>query len=213
MFHRSNAATKHCPHIDSLLPLSCIDSNATVRQTSIDILQKILEISCIYESLTIADNETDWVKELHRIRNEITTDVPKEIYILASDIARIISLRITNFQYMQFAKTLLHCLQDTEESSAIGASVVLKFFMQLKGAELFHSIPEYVKDALTVRVPFCAAKFGALFIFVSVYLKAINACTIARARTGVLKSLVALTKHHPKLVCGEMFSQPLPFEP
>lgn len=130
----------------------CIDSNATVRQTSIDILQKILEISCIYESLTIADNETDWVKELHRIRNEIITDDPKEIYVLASDIARIISLRITNFQYMQFAKTLLHCLHDTEESSAIGASVVLKFFMQLKGAELFHSIPEYVKDALAVRM-------------------------------------------------------------
>lgn len=128
----------------------CIDSNATVRQTSIDILQKILEISCIYESLTIADDDTDWVKELHRIRNEIVTDDPKEIYTLASDIARIISLRITNFQYMQFAKTLLNCLHDTEESSAIGASVVLKFFMQLKGAELFHSIPEYVKDALAV---------------------------------------------------------------
>lgn len=92
------------------------------------------------------------MKELHRIRDEITTDDPKEIYILASDIARIISLRITNFQYMQFAKTLLFCLHDTEESSAIGASVVLKFFMQLKGAELFHSIPEYVKDALTVRL-------------------------------------------------------------
>ncbi|XP_037026601.1 maestro heat-like repeat-containing protein family member 1 [Bradysia coprophila] len=168
----------------------CIDSNATVRQTSIDILQKILEISCIYESLTIADGETDWVKELHRIRNEIITDDPKEIYLLASDIARIIAQRITNFQYMQFAKTLLYCLHDTEESSAIGASVVLKFFMQLKGAELFHSIPEYVKDALA----------------------AINTCSIARARSGVLKSLVALTKHHPKLVCSEMFSQPLPFE-
>lgn len=92
------------------------------------------------------------MKELHRIRDEIVTDDPKEIYILASDIARIISLRITNFQYMQFAKTLLHCLHDTEESSAIGASVVLKFFMQLKGSELFHSIPEYVKDALAVRL-------------------------------------------------------------
>ncbi|KAJ6639089.1 Maestro heat-like repeat-containing protein family member 1 [Pseudolycoriella hygida] len=168
----------------------CIDSNATVRQISIDILQKILEISCIYESLTIADSETDWVKELHRIRNEIITDDPKEIYILASDIARIISLRITNFQYMQFAKTLLYCLHDTEESSAIGASVVLKFFMQIKGAELFHSIPEYVKDSLM----------------------SINTCTIARARSGVLKSLVALTKHHPKLVCAEIFSQPIPFE-
>lgn len=98
----------------------------------------------------IADSETDWVKELHRIRHEIITDDPKEIYLLASDIASIIALRITNFQYMQFAKTLLHCLHDREESSAIGASVVLKFFMQLKGAELFHSIPEYVKDALIV---------------------------------------------------------------
>lgn len=55
---------------------------------------------------------------------------------------------------MQFAKTLLYSLNDTEESSAIGASVVLKFFMQLKGAELFLSIPEYVKDALVVRLHF-----------------------------------------------------------
>lgn len=80
----------------------CIDTNATVRQTSIDILRRILEISCIYETLTIADNNDDWIKDLTAIREDITTDDPKEIYQITAEIARIISLRLSNFQYMQF---------------------------------------------------------------------------------------------------------------
>lgn len=48
------------------------------------------------------------------------------------------------------SKTLLHGLKDPEQSSAIGASVVLKFFIQQKGSELFHAIPDIVKESLTV---------------------------------------------------------------
>lgn len=48
------------------------------------------------------------------------------------------------------SKSLLYCLNDTEQSSAIGSSVVLKFFIQIKGSELFHAIPEFVKEALHV---------------------------------------------------------------
>lgn len=80
----------------------CIDSNATVRQTSVDILKRILEISCIYETLSIADDNVDWVKDLDVVRKEIVTDDPKEIYRIAGEIARIISVRLSNFQYMQF---------------------------------------------------------------------------------------------------------------
>lgn len=80
----------------------CIDTNASVRQTSVDILKHILEISCIYETLTIADHTDEWFKELTAIREEITTDDPKEIYRITSDISRIICTRLSNFQYMQF---------------------------------------------------------------------------------------------------------------
>lgn len=80
----------------------CIDSNATVRQTSIDIVQKILEISCIYESLTIPSNSVDWIMDLRQIHNDIATDDSKEIYRIASEIARIIAVRLSNLQYMQF---------------------------------------------------------------------------------------------------------------
>lgn len=80
----------------------CIDSNATVRQTSIGILRQILQISCIYESLTIADNNVDWYRDLEKIREEIVTDDPQEIYRFTSEIARLIALRLSNFQYLQF---------------------------------------------------------------------------------------------------------------
>lgn len=80
----------------------CIDSNGTVRQVSVDILQKTLEIACIYETLTIADSETDWVKEIELVKEQIITDDPKQIYNLAGEIAKIIALRISNFQYLQF---------------------------------------------------------------------------------------------------------------
>ena len=80
----------------------CIDSNATVRQTSIDILKKILEISCIYESLTIPDQNTDWLKDLQQMQEHIVTDDPKEIYKMTNEIARVIASRLTTFQYLPF---------------------------------------------------------------------------------------------------------------
>lgn len=80
----------------------CIDTNATVRQTSIDIVQKILEISNIYESLTIPDSDADWIVDLQTIREQIVTDDPKEIYRIASELARIIAGRLSNLQHMQF---------------------------------------------------------------------------------------------------------------
>ncbi|KAH8235312.1 hypothetical protein KR038_009962 [Drosophila bunnanda] len=171
----------------------CIDSNGTVRQVSVEILQKTLEIACIYETLTIAsiDSNADWLKEIEAIKEHIITDEPKQIYNLAGDIAKIIALRISSFQYLQFCKTLLQSLRDPEQSSTIGASVVLKFFIQQKGSELFHAIPDLVRDSLL----------------------ALQVCEVPRAKSGVLKALVALTKHHPKLVCAEMLNQPLPYDP
>jgi len=68
---------------------------------------------------------------------------------------------------------------------------VLKFFIQQKGSELFHAIPDLVRDSLV----------------------ALRVCEVPRAKSGVLKALVALTKHHPKLVCAEMLAQPLPYDP
>lgn len=67
---------------------------------------------------------------------------------------------------------------------------MLKFFIQQKGAELFHAIPDLVKDSLL----------------------ALQLCDVPRAKSGVLKALVALTKHHPKLVCAEMLQQSLPYD-
>ncbi|XP_062140957.1 maestro heat-like repeat-containing protein family member 1 [Drosophila sulfurigaster albostrigata] len=170
----------------------CIDSNGTVRQVSVDILQKTLEIACIYETLTIAsiDSSAEWLKEIESIKEHIITDEPKQIYNLAGDIAKIIAQRISSFQYLQFCKTLLQSLRDPEQSSTIGASVVLKFFIQQKGSELFHAIPDLVKGSLV----------------------ALQLCDAPRAKSGVLKALVALTKHHPKLVCAEMLQQPLPYD-
>lgn len=80
----------------------CIDTNATVRQISVDILQKTLEISCIYDTLTIAGSDDDWVKQLEHIKEFIISDDPKEIDKMAGEIAKIIALRMSNFQYLQF---------------------------------------------------------------------------------------------------------------
>lgn len=82
----------------------CIDSNGTVRQVSVDILQKTLEIACIYETLTIAsiDSTAEWLKEIESIKEHIITDEPKQIYNLAGNIAKIIAQRISSFQYLQF---------------------------------------------------------------------------------------------------------------
>uniref|UniRef100_A0A182PSV0 HEAT repeat protein n=1 Tax=Anopheles epiroticus TaxID=199890 RepID=A0A182PSV0_9DIPT len=168
----------------------CIDSNATVRQTAVDVLKKILEIACVYETLTVADSSVEWVNELDRIRDEIVTDDAKDIYRLAADLARIIAQRLSSYQYVQFSKCLLYSVNDPEPSSVIGASYVLKFFMHVKGSEMFHAIPELVKECLY----------------------AVKICEVPRAKTTILKSILALTKHHPKLVCNEILTQCLPLE-
>lgn len=80
----------------------CIDTNARVRETSINILKQILEISCVYETLTIADNDVHWVRGLEAAKKDIVTDDPKEIYRLAGEISRIIAERLSNFQHLQF---------------------------------------------------------------------------------------------------------------
>lgn len=79
----------------------CIDTYATVRQTAVDILRRILEISCIYETLTLAENE-DWYKELGAMREDIGTDDVKQLYEIVEDISKIIAERLSNFQYVQF---------------------------------------------------------------------------------------------------------------
>ncbi|KFB39654.1 AGAP000273-PA-like protein [Anopheles sinensis] len=168
----------------------CIDSNATVRQTAVEVLKKILEIACVYETLTVADSSVQWVAELDRIHEEIVTDDAKDIYRIASELAQIIAQRLSNYQYVQFSKCLLYGVADPEPSSVIGASYVLKFFMHVKGSEMFHAIPELVKECLY----------------------AVKICEVPRAKTTILKSILALTKHHPKLVCNEILSQCLPLE-
>lgn len=80
----------------------CIDTNATVRQTSVEILKVILEIACIYESLTIADENTDWIQDLLLIQEKIITNDPQEIYNMTRDIGNIIAARLQNLQYLQF---------------------------------------------------------------------------------------------------------------
>lgn len=54
--------------------------------------------------------------------------------------------------FLIFSKSLLYSLNDPEQSSSIGASVVLKFFIQNKGSELFHALPELVKESLHVCI-------------------------------------------------------------
>lgn len=61
------------------------------------------------------------------------------------------NLLFSNFGIFNFcSKTLLKAVDDNEMSSAIGSAVVLKNFIKLRGAELFHAVPELVHDSLAV---------------------------------------------------------------
>lgn len=128
----------------------CIDSNATVRQISIDILRKIFEISCIYDTLTIPTADTDWVKDLARLRQDIVTHDSTEILKIANNIAQIIGERLATIQYNHFCSTLVSCVNDPEQSSAIGAAIVLKFFVRIKGQVFFHNVTAFVQECLGV---------------------------------------------------------------
>lgn len=95
-----------------------------------------------------------------------------------------------NHFIIAYSKSLLCTLNDVEQSSAIGSSLVLRSFVQIKGGEMFHVIPDLVTEAL----------------------HALQSCSCSPARSGVLKALIALAKHHPIAVCNAMLAQPLPFD-
>lgn len=84
-----------------------IDSSARVREISVNILKKILEIACIYENLTIPDLTMDWMVDLKNIRDSITVEDNLTVIDSANKIARIISNRLTNQQYVVFRYEIL----------------------------------------------------------------------------------------------------------
>lgn len=69
---------------------------------------------------------------------------------------------------------------------------MLRTFIQLRGGDMFHAVDELVRESLA------ALRTGI--------------CPSPRARSAVLKALVALAKHHPLAVCQEMLGQPLPYD-
>lgn len=79
----------------------CIDTYPVVRQTAVDILKRTLEIACIYETLSVPEDEP-WYKELGVIRDDVTTDDPKQLYQIVEEISNILASRLSNFQYVQF---------------------------------------------------------------------------------------------------------------
>lgn len=168
----------------------CIDSNAKVRETCVNILKKILELACIYETLTIPDENMQWMRDLRAIREKIMADDCDEIVYIAQQIANIIALRLSNQQYVTFSKALLYNLNDYDSNASAGSALVLNFFIKIKGSEIFHAIPDLVKDS-----------FHALKI-----------CDNQSTRKNIYLALVSLTKFHPKLVTAEMLLQPLPYD-
>ena len=168
----------------------CIDSSSRVREICVNILKKVLELACIYETLTIPDYSMPWMTELKKIRDSITVDDNDEIITMAKEIAGIIAVRLTNQQYVTFSKTLLYQLNDSDLNASTGAALILNYFIQLKGSEMFHAIPDIVKDSL----------------------HSLKTCDNLNTKRNIFLSLVSLAKHHPKLVCAEMLLQPLPFD-
>lgn len=168
----------------------CIDSSGRVREICVNILKKILELACIYETLTIPDNTMPWMIDLQKIREQITVEDNEAIIQMAKEISGIIAVRLTNQQYVTFSKTLLYHLNDSDLNASAGAALVLNYFIQLKGSEMFHAIPDLVKDSF----------------------HALKTCDNFNTKTNIYLSLVSLTKHHPKLVCAEMLLQPLPYD-
>lgn len=118
----------------------CIDSSGRVREICVNIVKKILELACIYETLTIPDNNMQWMVDLQKIRDEITIDDNEEIIMMAKEVARIIALRLTNQQYITFSKTLLYNMNDPDQNASAGAALVLNYFIQLKGRFYFQHL-------------------------------------------------------------------------
>lgn len=168
----------------------CIDSNGRVREICVNILKKVLELASIYETLVIPDDAMPWMSDLKNIREQITIEDNEVIINMAKEIAGIIALRLTNQQYVTFSKTLLYNINDCDSNASAGAALVLNYFIQLKGSEMFHAIPDLVKDSF----------------------HALKSCDNVNTKMNLYLSLVSLTKHHPKLVCAEMLMQPLPYD-
>lgn len=81
----------------------CVDVNATVRQTAVAMLMRVLEIACVFDAAQRADDQRmEWMRELQRMHEEIVSDDARELQRMTGDVARIIAMRLSHFQYVQF---------------------------------------------------------------------------------------------------------------
>lgn len=157
-------------------------------QVAVDSLLLILCIAARYEG-HVKDHDKVLSDSLQTITNNITTNEPKLLYNLTTDLAHVISKNIPQSQLSHFVFGLLDALIDCEEASSLGSSVVLNTILKSKGAEL-HA---HVTDA-----------FGRLIV-------QLDNIKCVRTRSSALRSILSLSAHHPKVAVGKLLAQPLPF--
>uniref|UniRef100_A0A1B6KA60 Maestro heat-like repeat-containing protein family member 1 n=1 Tax=Graphocephala atropunctata TaxID=36148 RepID=A0A1B6KA60_9HEMI len=102
-------------------------------------------------------------------------------------LARIVANKLPHYQLYHFADTLLQGLSDLEPANVDSVGDILAHFFQVKGSELYHHIND-ILNLLLLR------------------LAALN----PSSRSGAMRTVLYIAKHHPKAVVNTLLDQPLP---
>ncbi|XP_054283514.1 maestro heat-like repeat-containing protein family member 1 [Macrosteles quadrilineatus] len=103
-------------------------------------------------------------------------------------LAKVVAGKLPHYQLNHFADTVLQGLSDLEPANVEAVCDILVHFFQAKGGELYHHINDILALLLT-------------------RLAALN----PTSRTGAVRTLLPLAKHHPKAMVNTLLAQPLPW--
>lgn len=148
----------------------------------------ILCIAARYEG-HVKDHDKVLSDLLENIINNITTNEPKLLYNITTDLAHVISNNIPQSQLPHFVYGLLDALIDCEEASSLGSAVVLNAILKSKGSDLHAQVSEVFAKLLTQ----------------------LDNIKCVRTRSSALRAVLSLSSHHPKVAVGKLLAQPLPF--
>nr|XP_022903178.1 maestro heat-like repeat-containing protein family member 1 [Onthophagus taurus] len=167
----------------------CTDPNKTARKVALDCVCLILSIAGRYEG-KMRDHDKQLSNSLMHVQEQITTEDPKLLFNLTTDLANCVSMNIPKFQIGHFAEYLIDGLLDVENSSSNGTSVVLNNLFKLKGGDLQQNVSDLVSKLLESLI-----KIHDL-----------------RTKGNSLNAINNLAQHHLKPIVIVLLQQSLPFD-
>ncbi|ELT91566.1 hypothetical protein CAPTEDRAFT_173785 [Capitella teleta] len=171
----------------------CSDPQDDVRESAFNCIYTLLKIKKhAYFSFPRKrpDYSDPFVESVNELKHKIDVEDSAGLFEVISQLAEVLRQKLSSDQLMPFLQVLMEGLVDAEPFCSSGACVVMKSFMESRGAEL-HSQVATLQTGLHAKL---------------------SVITHPQTRTGTLRAVRALGKHHMLTMLEHLMQRTLPLD-